>query len=61
MDQRRGRIEPGMDADFTVFSEDIFTIADPDALLQVRCDLAIVGGTVSHDRHGEAFGLASSA
>jgi predicted amidohydrolase YtcJ len=51
---RRGTLQPGMDADIAVLSEDLFSLA-PDALAErvrgIACDLTLVGGAVTHDRH----------
>jgi predicted amidohydrolase YtcJ len=44
-----GRIAPGMLADITVLSEDIFTI-DPERLLDVQVDMTIVDGEVVFER-----------
>jgi predicted amidohydrolase YtcJ len=50
----RGRLVPGLAADVAVFSRDLLD-ADPRAVLSdTRCDLAIRGGVVVHDRLGEA-------
>ncbi|WP_144186837.1 amidohydrolase [Elioraea rosea] len=52
---KRGTLAPGMDADIAVLSEDLFAL-DPDALTErvrgVACDLTLLGGAVTHDRHG---------
>jgi hypothetical protein len=51
---RRGTLAPGMDADIAVLSEDLFAL-DADALAErvrgIACDLTLVGGAVTHDRH----------
>ena len=43
----RGTLEPGMDADVGVLSQDIFDLL-PDALPETRCDLTLRGGAVIH-------------
>lgn len=48
---RRGRILPGMLADVTVLSWDIFEGA-PDEILATQADLVLRGGEVVFDRHG---------
>jgi predicted amidohydrolase YtcJ len=48
----RGTLEPGMDADIAVLSQDIFAVA-PEALPITRADITLRGGAVIHDRHGE--------
>lgn len=45
---QRGWIKPGMDADFTVLSEDLFDL-EPDDWLNVRTRLTIVDDTVMYD------------
>jgi hypothetical protein len=54
-EDKRGTLAPGMDADIAVLSEDLFALA-PDALAErvrgIGCDLTLVGGAVTHDRHG---------
>jgi hypothetical protein len=54
-EDRRGTLKPGMDADIAVLSEDLFAL-DPAALEErvrgIGCDLTLVGGAVTHDRHG---------
>ena len=49
---RRGTLEPGMDADIAVLSQDI-TALPPEAYSQVRADLTLRGGVPIFDRHGE--------
>jgi hypothetical protein len=50
-EDRRGTLEPGMQADLAVLSHDIFT-AEPDQILRdTRCDLTLRGGVVIHDAH----------
>ena len=48
----RGTLEPGMDADIAVLSQDIFACA-PEALPITRADITLRGGVPIHDRHGE--------
>jgi hypothetical protein len=51
-EDRRGALEPGMDADLAVLSRDIFD-AEPEAILrETRCDLTLRGGEPIFDRHG---------
>lgn len=49
---RRGTLEPGMQADIAVLSQDIFTVP-PDAVLATRADLTLRDGATIFDRHGE--------
>ncbi len=49
---QRGTLEPGMDADIAVLSQDI-TALQPEDYLGVQCDLTLRGGVAIHDRHGE--------
>jgi predicted amidohydrolase YtcJ len=51
-EDRRGTLEPGMQADIAVLSQDIFTI-EPEAVLQTRADLTLREGLPLFDRHGE--------
>jgi predicted amidohydrolase YtcJ len=51
-EHRRGTLEPGMQADIAVLSQDVFAI-EPDALLRTRADLTLRGGAPIFDRHGE--------
>ena len=44
---RRGRLAPGMDADFVAVSGDLFDLP-PEAWLELRCELTVVGGDVVH-------------
>ena len=48
---RRGRILPGMLADVTVLSRDIFQ-GDPEEILKTQADLVLRGGEAVFDRHG---------
>ena len=48
----RGRLLPGMLADVTVLSRDIFAEA-PDTLRETQADLVLRGGVPVFDRHGE--------
>jgi predicted amidohydrolase YtcJ len=50
-EERRGTLEPGMQADIAVLSEDVFAI-DHDALPGVRADLTLREGSAIFDRHG---------
>lgn len=50
----RGRLVPGLAADVAVFSRDLLDADPRDVLEGTRCDLAIRGGAIVHDRHGEA-------
>ncbi|MDF1585995.1 amidohydrolase [Marinimicrococcus flavescens] len=52
-EDRKGRLVPGQLADIAVFSRDMLA-GEPEAILETRCDLAILGGSVAYDRHGEA-------
>ncbi|WP_421990110.1 amidohydrolase [Roseococcus sp.] len=47
----RGTLEPGMDADIAILSQDITAIA-PEEYLNVQADLTIRGGAPIFDRHG---------
>ena len=49
---RRGTLEPGMQADIAVLSQDVFAI-DPEAVLTTQADLTLRDGHPIHDRHGE--------
>ncbi|WP_431302622.1 amidohydrolase [Sediminicoccus sp. BL-A-41-H5] len=48
----RGTLEPGMDADIAILSQDVTTLA-PEEYLGVQCDITLRGGIAIHDRHGE--------
>jgi predicted amidohydrolase YtcJ len=48
----RGTLEPGMDADIAILSQDVTALA-PEEYLGVRCDVTLRGGIAIHDRHGE--------
>jgi predicted amidohydrolase YtcJ len=48
-EDRLGRIEPGMLADLTVLSDDVFSM-DPKSLVDVRVDMTVVGGRVAYER-----------
>jgi predicted amidohydrolase YtcJ len=50
-EDRKGRLLPGMLADITVLSRDIFT-ASPDEILTTQADLVLRSGQVVFDRHG---------
>jgi predicted amidohydrolase YtcJ len=51
-EDRRGTLEPGMQADIAVLSRDIFAAAPDEILHDTRCDLTLRGGDVIFDRHG---------
>ena len=51
-ESRRGTLEPGMQADIAVLSQDVFAI-DPEAVLTTQADLTLRDGHPIHDRHGE--------
>lgn len=48
----KGRLEPGQLGDIAVWDRDLFTI-DPAEIIATRCDLAILGGRVVHERDGQ--------
>ena len=49
---QRGTLEPGMDADIAILSQDI-TALSPEAYRDMRCDVTLRGGIAIHDRHHE--------
>ncbi|SDB06681.1 amidohydrolase [Belnapia rosea] len=51
-EDRRGTLEPGMQADIAVLSQDVFAIA-PEAVLETQADLTLRDGVPIFDRHGE--------
>ncbi|UPY35001.1 amidohydrolase [Sediminicoccus sp. KRV36] len=51
-ESRRGTLEPGMDADIAILSQDITALA-PEEYLGVQCDATLRGGIAIHDRHDE--------
>jgi hypothetical protein len=51
-EDRRGTLEPGMQADLAVLSRDIFSATPEDILRGTRCDLTLLGGEAIFDRHG---------
>ncbi|PWS35776.1 amidohydrolase [Falsiroseomonas bella] len=51
-EDRRGTLEPGMQADIAVLSRDIFATTPEDILRDTRCDLTLRGGEAIFDRHG---------
>jgi predicted amidohydrolase YtcJ len=53
-EDRRGTLEPGMQADVAVLSRDIFAASPEEILHGTQADLTLRGGMVLHDRHGEA-------
>lgn len=50
-EDRRGTLEPGMQADIAVLSQDVFAI-EPEAMLATRADLTLRDGAAIFDRHG---------
>jgi predicted amidohydrolase YtcJ len=50
-EDRRGTLEPGMQADIAVLSRDAFAI-DPEELRGVQADLTLRDGAAIFDRHG---------
>jgi predicted amidohydrolase YtcJ len=48
-DDRVGRIQPGMQADLTLFSDDLFAL-DPKSLRDARVEMTVVGGQVRYER-----------
>jgi len=58
-EDRRGTLEPGMQADIAVLSADIFSI-EPEAVLTTQADLTFRNGIAIFDRHGEAVGAAAA-
>jgi predicted amidohydrolase YtcJ len=51
-EDRRGTLEPGMQADIAVLSRDIFAATPEQILRDTRCDLTLRGGEAIFDRHG---------
>jgi predicted amidohydrolase YtcJ len=51
-EDRRGTLEPGMQADIAVLSRDIFAATPEEILRETRCDLTLRGGEPIFDRHG---------
>ncbi len=51
-EDRRGTLEPGMQADIAVLSRDIFACAPEQILRDTQADLTLRGGAVIFDRHG---------
>ncbi|HEV7267528.1 MAG TPA: amidohydrolase [Falsiroseomonas sp.] len=51
-EDRRGTLEPGMQADIAVLSRDIFCAKPEDILRDTRCDLTLRDGLPIFDRHG---------
>lgn len=51
-EDRRGTLEPGMQADIAVLSRDIFACEPEQILRDTRADLTLRGGAVIFDRHG---------
>jgi hypothetical protein len=58
-EDRRGTLDPGMQADIAVLSDDVFAIA-PEAILKTRADLTFRDGAAIFDRHGEAAGAVAA-
>ena len=52
-EHHRGRLVPGLAADVAVFSRDLLSAHPDEILSDTRCDLAIRGGELVHDPHGE--------
>jgi predicted amidohydrolase YtcJ len=50
-EDRRGTLEPGMQADIAVLSRDVFAI-DPEEMRDVQADLTLREGVPIFDRHG---------
>jgi predicted amidohydrolase YtcJ len=51
VEDRRGSITPGKQADVIVLSEDVFANEnEPAALLETKVDVAIVDGRIEHRR-----------
>jgi hypothetical protein len=53
-EERMGRILPGFQADIAILSRDI--LAEPDAVMETRADITLLGGRAVLDRHGEMPG-----
>lgn len=51
-EDRRGTLEPGMQADIAVLSRDIFACEPEQILRDTQADLTLRGGEVIFDRHG---------
>lgn len=58
-EDRRGTLDPGMQADIAVLSADVFAI-EPEAILKTRADLTFRDGAAIFDRHGEAAGAVAA-
>ena len=56
----RGTLAPGMLADVTVLSRDIFA-CDPEEILTTQADITLRGGVPIFDRHAEVAALAGAA
>jgi hypothetical protein len=50
-EDRLGALRPGMLADLTVLSDDVFSL-DPKSLVDVRVEMTVVGGRVAWERPG---------
>src|SRR5947207_8128284 len=48
----KGSIEPGKLADFTVLSNDIMKIPEPE-ILKTRCEMTIISGEIVSDQTGK--------
>lgn len=57
-EDRRGTLEPGMQADIAVLSRDVFAI-EPDGLRATEADLTLRDGRPIFDRHGALAALAA--
>jgi hypothetical protein len=57
-EDRRGTLEPGMQADIAVLSRDVFAI-EPEALRGTEADLTLREGRPIFDRHGALAALAA--
>jgi len=49
----KGTLETGKLGDIAVLDTDLFA-TEPEAWLEAQCDLAILGGSIEHDRLGQA-------
>lgn len=50
IDDTRGRIAPGYDADAVMLSHDIFALTDPMRILDARADITLVAGNIVRSR-----------
>jgi predicted amidohydrolase YtcJ len=51
VEDRVGRLSEGMEADIVVMSDDLFSL-EPNALVQARVDMTVVGGRIAYERSG---------